>query len=294
MPEWYLLVALLGMLSALSIFWGALMWAIPVFIVSFLIVLVQAIVSAYQNTSLPHAKKNSFKYILLITFLHLIQPLARLYGRLRHGLTPWRKKTMEEKWKITLPLKARYSNIWSEKWRATEEWLTEIENSLIGFKTRVKRGGDFDKWDLQTRNGISSISRALFTIEEHGAGKQLVRMKAWTKPSKTFIVAFSVFTALVIFAALDGVILVSLILSLFLILLLSEYILDASITMHHFKKTLLQAGERWNELVKDVDIEETLAVDENVLHHSGEPILLLKNHFLQNEKSSLELAQKIN
>jgi hypothetical protein len=37
---------------------------------------------------------------------------------------------MEEKWKITLPLKARYSNIWSEKWRATEEWLTEKSGDL--------------------------------------------------------------------------------------------------------------------------------------------------------------------
>ncbi len=289
MPEWYLLVALLGMLAALSIFWSALMWVFPVFIASLAIVFIQAIVSAYRNTSLPPAKKNNLKYIGLITFLHVIQPAARLFGRIRHGLTPWRKKTKNEKWDISLTLKAKYSTIWSEKWRATEEWLTDIENTLIGLKTRVKRGGDFDKWDLQTRNGISSVSRALFTIEEHGAGKQLIRMKAWTRPSKSFIISFSIFTALVVFAALDGVMIVSLILSLFLILFLSEYILDASITMHHFKKSLDQAGETWNELIRDT--EESVSVDENVLHGPDKTLLLLKDRSLQQEEVRLELAK---
>ncbi len=169
----------------------------------------------------------------------------------------------------------------------------DIEKSLIRLKARVKRGGDFDKWDLQTRNGISSISRAVFTIEEHGAGKQLLRMKTWTRPSKSFIISFSFFTALSVFAGLDGVMVVSLFLALFSILFLTEYILDASIGMHHFKKTLLQAGERWNELIRDINIEESFAVDENVLHGSNKTIILLKEPSLQNEERSLELVKKI-
>jgi glycosyltransferase involved in cell wall biosynthesis len=291
MPEWYLFVAILGMLSMLSFFWSALLWAIPVFVSALAIVFIQAVISAYQSTSLPPSKKHNLKYILLITALHVVQPMARLYGRIRHGLTPWRKRTTDNKWKISFPLKARQSNIWSEKWRASEEWLVDIENALIKLKTRVKRGGDFDEWDLQTRNGISSISRAIFTIEEHGAGKQLLRMKTWTRPSKSFIISFSFFTALSVFAAVDGALIVSMILSLFPLLFLTEYVLDTSIAMHHFKKTLVMTGEKWNQFETDARIEESIAVEQHIALNPETTILRLKKHPLQKEESSLELAQ---
>ena len=41
------------------------------------------------------------------------------------------------------------------------------------------RGGDYDHWDLEVRGGLLGAARLLTTIEEHGAGKQLVRFRLW-------------------------------------------------------------------------------------------------------------------
>ena len=41
----------------------------------------------------------------------------------------------------------------------------------------MKRGGNFDRWDLEVRCGLLSCVRLLLTIEEHGAGKQLIRLR---------------------------------------------------------------------------------------------------------------------
>ena len=296
MPEWYLFVGSLAFLSALGFLWSPLLWAIPVLVAAIVVIFVQAIISAYKNTSLPRNKRRSAKYIALISALHIVQPMARLFGRVKHGLAPWRKRPLDNTWKFRLPLRFNDDKIWSEKWRAPEEWLMDIEETLIKFKTRVKRGGDFDKWDLQMRNGISSVCRAIFTIEEHGAGKQLLKMKTWTRPSKTFIIAFGFFSALAAFAALSGALIVSITLSLFSFLFFIEYLLDTSITMHHFKQSLLEVGNRWNELESEPVVDEEQVVIDDILSGNGKTIVLVRNDNLQVGENSngFELAKANN
>ena len=256
MPEWFLMVGLLGLLSTMGILWAPLLWIFPFFVSAIVIVFVQAVVSAYQNTSLPNRKKSHPKYILLITALHIIQPMARLYGRLKHGLTPWRKMTADVKLKLNLAIQTADFNFWSEKWRSQEEWLSEIENNLVALKARTKRGGDFDRWDLQTRNGISSVSKAIFVIEEHGANKQFVKMKTWTRPTGTFILSFGFFTVLAVFAALDKAVMVSFILCLFPLFFFTEYLIVTSIAVHHLQKSLVFVGQKFNEAIVPLTVEE--------------------------------------
>jgi hypothetical protein len=200
-----------------------------------------------------------------------MQPMARLYGRLKHGLTPWRKRKTNETLKLKIPFVAQHSTVWSEKWRGSEEWLADIEGSLIHLKTRVKRGGDFDRWDFQTRNGFSSITRALFTIEEHGAGKQLLRMKAWTRPTKSFMLAFCFFGSLAFIAAIDKTYIIAAILGVLTIAFLTEYIWDTTIALHHFRKSLAITGQHWNRVHHEpFDRETSRAFEENVLSGAEE------------------------
>ena len=112
---------------------------------------------------------------MLIAWLHLIQPLARLLGRVRHGVTPWRWSGL-----LSRPVRLRYKRaIWSEEWQPIETRLAEIERVLFRKRAAVKRGGDFDRWDLEVRGGLLGQVRAVGMIEEHGAGKQLFRLRAW-------------------------------------------------------------------------------------------------------------------
>src|SRR5256885_11508553 len=92
MPEWHLAFALLMGLSALSFFWSPLMLFLPLLIGAALLPLAQACLSA-AHASFPDAPPSRaalLKRRLLTAAPHLVQPLARLRGRLKEGLPPRR------------------------------------------------------------------------------------------------------------------------------------------------------------------------------------------------------------
>jgi hypothetical protein len=109
-----------------------------------------------------------------ITFvLHLLQPVARLAGRLDHGLTPWRRP---RRWRFTLPAPRRRA-LWSESWRSHEDRLRRVEVALRANGERVRPGGPCDRWDLEVAGGALGAARVITTIEEHGRGRQLMRCR---------------------------------------------------------------------------------------------------------------------
>lgn len=189
MPEWYLLSAFMGILGCFGFLWRPLLWIWPLFFLSILVVVVQAIASARKNSSLQPHQKKIFKYTFLIVLLHMVQPVARLYGRFANGLTPWRKRGALVAPKFLFAFRSRIFTHWSEDWRSAEEWLSSIEKNLIEFNARIKRGDDFSRWDIQVRTGLFIKSRGLLTIEEHGAGKQFLRFKCTSSyPLKSFVI----------------------------------------------------------------------------------------------------------
>ncbi len=204
MPEWYMLSAVLAVVGLLGFFWHPLLWSWLPFVVSIAVVVAQAVISASRNVSLPTIRKKNLKYKLLIVFLHLIQPIARLYGRITHGLTPWRRRGAGAKWHYLLSVSPRIFTHWSESWRSSEDWLADIEQELISLKLAVKKGGDFNRWDLQTSGGLFARCRSLLTIEEHGGGKQYLRLKTWPVYSVLSLTALLPIVTLAAFAALDG------------------------------------------------------------------------------------------
>ena len=115
----------------------------------------------------------------LTAFLHLLQPLARLRGRLRFGLTPWRRRGWHG---LVFPW-PRTMTLWSEQWRAPEEWLRALEEHVKEDGGVILRGGDYDRWDLAVRGGLLGNARLLMAVEEHGGGKQLARFRTWPKCS---------------------------------------------------------------------------------------------------------------
>ena len=196
MPEWYFLLLFLFVLSVCSIIWAPLVWAIPLLLGASSIVLVQA---GYSATKARYANKpkttlGKFNYWALTTVLHLMQPITRLYGRLKYGLTPWRKRGSDWSEIKSLFLSGSVKSHWSETWRAPEEWLEDVEKNLVNAGNRVRRGGVYDAWDLQVSCGFFASARAILTIEEHGGGKQFVKFKTWNNYSLTtalFIIALS-------------------------------------------------------------------------------------------------------
>ena len=202
MPEWYLLSGLLLLIGCLGFLWAPLLWLFAAFAVSVGIVLMQAFISAKRNSSLQPHQKKKFKYISLIVLLHMIQPMARLYGRFNNGLTPWRKKGARAEFKFIFNKKPQVFSLWSEEWQAAENWLTKIEKNLTGLRCRIKRGGDFDNWDVQVNNGLFAKGRSILAIEEHGSGKQYLRLKCKTSLTTVAYLLTILLVGLVLWSAL--------------------------------------------------------------------------------------------
>jgi len=175
MPEWLFFLAGLGVLSLIGLTWSPLLWAFPFFIIAAGIPVAHAALAASRArfpapaSSWPEAARRWG----ITCLMHLMQPAARLIGRLRHGLTPWRRRGPH----IDAP-SAASRTLWSERWFPTEAWIARLEAAARERGAVVMRGGNFDRWDLHFRGGLFGWARTRVTTEEHGGGKQLVRLHA--------------------------------------------------------------------------------------------------------------------
>ena len=195
MPEWHLMTATLGGMAGLSVVYQPLKLALPLFVGALVLPIAQAYVSAVHArfpaapTGVPRLARR-----LLTAALHLLQPLARLRGRVVEGLTPWRRRAPLGRaplWPVT-------ASIWSERWEPLDRRLRALEARLRAARACVLRGEAHDDWDLEVRSGILGVSRLIMGVEDHAGAKQLVRLRWWPKiPMRVPILALG-------FAALAG------------------------------------------------------------------------------------------
>lgn len=179
MPEWYLVLATLATFSLLGFLWTPLLLALPLLVLASSALVTQAVIGARKArfAMMPQRSLTHRKLRLLTTILYLLQPLARMVGRMRGGLTPWR---VRGKWRLVLP-RPRQLTVWSEQWQAPEKRLQAIEATLKEKGAAVLRGGGYDRWDLEVRGGMLCSVRLLMAVEEHGAGKQMARFRLYPR-----------------------------------------------------------------------------------------------------------------
>jgi O-antigen biosynthesis protein len=175
MPEAWALVALLAAVGTLGAFWSPLVWAIPAAVLlagGLLGVTLRNAWKACRDEADKEAGVRA-RSVALTAWLHLIQPWARLSGRIAAGLAPWRRYVpARAEWRLD-----RSISLWSEVWCAPDWWLGTLEKGLRSQGILVRRGGDYDGWDLEARSGALGHVRILMAIEEHGGGKQLGRFR---------------------------------------------------------------------------------------------------------------------
>lgn len=203
LPEWYLVILGLSACSILGIFWHPLLAALPLLTLAVGALLFHAS-AAGARASLAHGGTGTLaqpKRRALTQLLHLLQPLARLSGRMRQGLTPWRRYTGVTR--VAVPWR-RERRIWSESWQAPATWLASLESAFKTQSSDVRRGGDYDRWDLQVRAGSLGAARLRLAVEEHGQGRQLLRHRLWPRISPIAIVVVAVLGALALVGGLDG------------------------------------------------------------------------------------------
>ena len=168
MPEWYLVIAGLAVILVLSIGWG------PVVILGTVLSSVVALPAALATLNAgrarldgaPKTRWEAFRLRATIFSLHLLQPVARLYGRLGGGLTPWRRRGIKARGSF-LP---STMTLWRDTREAPEIMLGELQKMIQEAGSVVRIGGNYDSWDLEVRGGLLGGSQLLIATEEYPSG----------------------------------------------------------------------------------------------------------------------------
>ena len=201
MPEWLLLLGLLAVLSGLGALWAPLLVALPFLALGLAATVARAVAdSGRASAEARRLGRRPLRLRWLTAALHLIQPVARLAGRLRHGLRPWRRRGGAG---FALPWPRRTA-VWHEDWVEPRERLAAVERALVEGGAVVSRGSAFDRWDLQVRGGLFGGARLLMAVEDHGAGTQYVRGRVWPVLGRFAAVVAVLFGGLAFWAALDA------------------------------------------------------------------------------------------
>jgi hypothetical protein len=184
---------LLGFMTALGTSWRPLLWLSPMLVAGVVLTLVQAARAAKQARfdTKPASKLGRLGLRLTVTWLHVVQPAARLLGRIQHGIGPWSWRGL----KGIAPLPPVVS-LWSTRWEPTESRLAQLKANLGELGATVSPGGNFDDWDLWIAGGLFGGIRVVAMVEEHGDGKQLFRLRTWPKiPGACLVIEFALMIA---------------------------------------------------------------------------------------------------
>jgi O-antigen biosynthesis protein len=187
MPEWYLVIALLSVLCLLGAAWRPLLiTTVPLLALGISAVVRQAVRGGVgaEFVTRPACRQKLLAMRVLTAALHALQPAARLRGRLEYGLRPSRGRVAG---RPRLPGPRSWA-LWSERWRDPHERLRALEQRLVAAGARIRRGGDYDRWDVEVEVGMLAHQRLLMCVEEHGGGAQLIRLRgtlrcSWAAPA---------------------------------------------------------------------------------------------------------------
>jgi GT2 family glycosyltransferase len=198
LPEWWLVICGLLSLTALGLLWRPLLWFGLLAALAFGVIGAQAAFNARKVLAFwsHEGRGRKAARFLLVFGLHLLQPLARLIGRLRSGLTAWRHRGPRQ---FCCP-RRRHVAVWKEQWQSPQHVLAQLETQLKNSRSVVLKGGPFERWDLEVRAGLLGAARSLMLVEEHGQGKQHLKFRTWPAFRITALIPFFSFALLAFLA----------------------------------------------------------------------------------------------
>jgi GT2 family glycosyltransferase len=173
LPEWHLLVAALAAASVAALWWAPLVAAVPLLCAALAAAVMPGARAAaragFMRERLGRGRRA--RMWLLTSALHLMQPLARLRGRMR--TPPWRPCRPPR----PIVPRPRTGLRWTDQWRSAEDRIAQVHARAVAARAPVFSGGIWDRWDLHLRGGLLGGARLRMGLEEHGGGRQLVRMR---------------------------------------------------------------------------------------------------------------------
>jgi O-antigen biosynthesis protein len=198
LPEWYAVTALLLVAGALGALRAPLLWLLPLAGAAAAASVLRATLAA--RAALVGPARVTASRGPLVVLLCLLQPAARLYGRIEEGLTPWRRHGRAR----PAPPWPRSTSIWSQRWRSAEERLLEVESALCAGGAVTTSGGSTDRWEHRVRGGSLASAQLRMCVEEHGGGNQLARFRLYPRVSRLAAGAAAALALLATVAVMTG------------------------------------------------------------------------------------------
>jgi O-antigen biosynthesis protein len=201
-PESLLLIGVLGIVSALGTLWSPLLFVLPAFCAGAVAIIWRAFLAGWA-ASPPVPGRSGLETLRrrdLTALLFFLQPVARLAGRLRRGLSPWRRRLRPG---AAWP-RPRTVEVWSENWQAPQARLQQLQDALAARGGLVRSGGPFDRWDLELRAGPLGGVKIRTAVEEHGSGRQLLRARIWPRATGRGLAAVIALAVLTLYALFGG------------------------------------------------------------------------------------------
>ena len=145
-------------------------------------------------TTGPAARLDRFRRRAVIAWLNFLEPLARDWGRLKGGLTPWRSamtggalsRRVGRWWQRVQPF--RRSARWTYRAGPGLEkyaFLDCLTKRLVARGCAVGWNPEWQDWDLKVRRGALGEARLRMVVEHHGGPRRLGRLSVLIKPSKS-------------------------------------------------------------------------------------------------------------
>lgn len=178
MPEWYLIAGAFAVILMPALYFKPAISLIAIVAIAIGLPLLQGLTYGWQ-AELRVVKPKPVRIALraAMALLHVLQPLVRLKGRFQQGLRPWRRPMCGWRWPI---LGAMEMNQWRENWVDVNVVLRHLEAEVYALGGFPRCGGPFDRWDFSVRGGMFGSIRLIMAIEEHGGGKQQIRIRMWS------------------------------------------------------------------------------------------------------------------
>ena len=147
-------------------------------------------------------------YRVTVAYLHFLQPLARLRGRIRGVLSPptlvapsaqrqtsrGPQPSLAEAWRALLLISGNVTEdrFWSESWTSADRVLSQLTDWLR--RSRAVRSIEIDEGWSDDRDVSVFVGRWAWLdvralVEEHGGGKSLVRLSTHLRPTTFGLVA---------------------------------------------------------------------------------------------------------
>jgi O-antigen biosynthesis protein len=212
--EWHLTLAALSILGAFFPWAFALVGLGLAYTVGYCVSCAcQAKLDVLTATEGSPTFARTLKWRAMIALLHFIEPLARDWGRLKGGLTPWRsvspsvrmRDTATPWWQRLEPFKHEVR--WSIPGTAAVDRYPFLHRLLNKLNSKGYAAGwnpTSHEWDLKVRRGALAFAWLRMVVEHHGGPKRLARLSAVIRPAGVLYWVYGVTLALSLVMGLRG------------------------------------------------------------------------------------------